>query len=1029
MPNIIFWDVETRSSINLKVAGAHRYASDPATEVLCVGYAVDDGPVEILVPGQPIPQPFIEAARDPSYLIVAHNDAFERTIERLILHPRYGWPLVPIERRRCSMAMAMAAALPGALDKACEAIGLTYTKDKAGQGLMRRMAKPLPGGGCIEDAASLERLYTYCRRDVEAGRALFHALPPLTEGEQRLWALDAAINSRGFFTDGALLDAAHKVVTEAEAALQAEFGEITGLDSTNQTAKLIAWLAGRDCIVTDVQKGTLRHALRRKGLASYVRRAIELRLQLAHASAAKVEALRAWRGADGRVRGALQYHGAATGRWVGRGPQPQNFRRDAEGTEEKIAAIMSGAAGLASPVEAVGDIARAMICAAPGHRLLIGDFSGIESRVLAWAAGEQRKLEQWARFDRTGDPNDDPYVINGRSFGHPEDTARAYGKIGDLAFGYQGGIGAWQNFAPEGDASDEATIKRYRDAWRAQHPKTVQFWYDLDRAAIRAVRHPGAGRQVGRLQLRFERPFLSITLPGGRPLRYPFPRIETNRFGHPCVMFKDNAGGKWTDCSFGRGAYGGLWAENIVSGIARDLLAAALQRLEAAGYPIVLHVHDEIVVEVPNGFGSPERFRSLLIALPDWAEGLPMAAKVREAPRFSKPDAESSVAPEPATEFRADEIEAPKLEDSAAADDDDDPLAEILDDDVACNAGGVQRGGSGGGADAGRLPWTAAGVTEVPPGSAEFEAILASVSEEDCTILWPPKPNGGYVPGNGHGRRADGKVCCPFHDDSTPSLQIYNDGDDPHYHCYGCGRHGPLTDLPEVLIAAASSSAPREQADDAATLAYAHQLWRQAHPITGTLAERYLAEVRGINIDALSPDIATVLRFHPACPFNGSRHPCLLALFRDVETNEGAGIHRIALTPDAQKIDRRMLGRWPRPRAIKLWPLVREGVFGPFYLGEGIETVLAAATRLRDRGRLMWPAWAAGSSGSIAKFPVLAGLELVLLVDRDQSGEEAAAACSRNWKAAGQRVRRLRPQDPSLNDFNDLIRAKLRVVS
>jgi DNA polymerase I-like protein with 3'-5' exonuclease and polymerase domains len=282
--------------------------------------------------------------------------------------------------------------------------------------------------------------------------------------------------------------------------------------------------------------------------------------------------------------------------------------------------------------------------------------------------------------------------------------------------------------------------------------------------------------------------------------------------------------------------------------------------------------------------------------------------------------------------------------------------------------------------------------------------------------------------GNGYDAQLANKICCPFHEDATPSLQIYNGENDPHYHCFGCGAHGPLSDLPEKLMAAAPSA--RVQADDAEVLAYAHSLWAQAQPIRGTLAAQYLADTRGIKIDALYSDRELALRFHPRCPFDRERHPSLIALFRDIETDEPAGIHRIALTPDAQKIDRRMLGRWSRPRAVKLWPLCRlEAGPKPLYLGEGIETVLAAATRLwdRNRGRPMWPAWAAGSSGNIKKFPIVVGVdELVLLVDRDASGEDAAAHCFRAWKATGKQVRCLRTQAPMHNDFNDLVLAQLR---
>jgi DNA polymerase len=646
MTILLFRDIETFSRVDLKTVGAHRYAADPTTGVWCVGYAVDDGPAEIWIPGQQIPAPFIEAARNPEWLVVAHNDAFERTIEEHILYPRFDWLLVPLERHRCTMAMALAAALPGALDKAIAALSLPFAKDKAGAALMRRMAKPRPDGTWLADAASRERLYAYCQRDVEAERAIFRALPPLTADEQLVWELDAVINARGFATDGALLEAASKVVTAANASARAEFRGITGLESTNQVARFVAWLAEHGCSVEDVQKGTLKHALRRNGLAPEVQRAIELRLELAHASAAKVEALRAWRGEDGRVRGSLVFHGAATGRWVGRGPQPQNFKRDGENIGAKIEAVMNGTSCLASPVEAVGAIARAMIVAAPGCRLLVADFSGIESRVLAWVAGQGSKIAAWAKFDLTGDPSDDPYVIIGRSLGHPEASARAFGKIADLAFGYQGGVGAWQNFAPEDDASDEATIKQYRDRWRDQHPAVVQFWYATDRAAIRAIRHPDADYPVGRLTFRYEEPFLRIRLPSGRSLSYPFARIHlTDKYGNDRVSFLDNSGGKFADCRFGNGAYGGLWTENIVSAIARDLLAAALCRLEAAGYPVVLHVHDEIVAEAPDGFGGVEEFKQIIVALPEWATGLPVAAKVRNGPRFAKiaePEAEEN---------------------------------------------------------------------------------------------------------------------------------------------------------------------------------------------------------------------------------------------------------------------------------------------------------------------------------------------------------------------------------------------------
>jgi DNA polymerase len=429
-------DFETRSTLDLPSVGAHVYAAEASTGIWCVAFAVGDDQIDLWTPGAECPAA-VRRAVSERWTIHAHNANFERVIWHHILTPRYGWPEPAPQQWRCSMAASLASALPGSLKTVAEALELPVRKDTDGERLMRLMARPRqprPGedpAGIYwhDDPEKFERLGKYCQNDVAVERELLKRLPPLVETEQTMWELDAAINARGFYTDGALLEASANVVTATEAKLQGEFRELTGLNSTNQTEKLVAWLGGHGCSVTNVQKGTLRHALRRKELSSEARRAIELRLQLAHASAAKVEALRAWRGADGRVRGTLQFHGAATGRWVGRGPQPQNFKRDTCDTDAKIAAVLSGGTGLESPVEAVGDIARAMICAAPGHRLMIGDFSGIESRALAWISDQQSKLDLWARFDRTGDPYHDPYVVIGRALGHAESAARAKGKF------------------------------------------------------------------------------------------------------------------------------------------------------------------------------------------------------------------------------------------------------------------------------------------------------------------------------------------------------------------------------------------------------------------------------------------------------------------------------------------------------------------------------------------------------------------------------------------------------------------------
>jgi hypothetical protein len=266
-------------------------------------------------------------------------------------------------------------------------------------------------------------------------------------------------------------------------------------------------------------------------------------------------------------------------------------------------------------------------------------------------------------------------------------------------------------------------------------------------------------------------------------------------------------------------------------------------------------------------------------------------------------------------------------------------------------------------------------------------------------------------------------------------MHIYRD----HYYCFVCNARGDHIDwlcdveglsydaAVEVLLGyQGPRMAPASDIDtDTRTLNRARDLWQDAQPIAGTPAVRYLADIRGIDVDQLSANNETVLRFHPRCPFGrgGVHKPCLLALYRDVETDEVAGIHRIALTPEiftGGKVERQMLGRWPRPRAIKLWPAAKQ-----IFIGEGLETVLAAATREIFRGAPMRPAWAAGSSGHLAELPPIAGVEeLVILVDHDAGGKESAAACRSVWKAAGRKVMCLLP--PAGKDFNDIVLEKLR---
>jgi Toprim domain-containing protein/CHC2-type zinc finger protein len=444
-------------------------------------------------------------------------------------------------------------------------------------------------------------------------------------------------------------------------------------------------------------------------------------------------------------------------------------------------------------------------------------------------------------------------------------------------------------------------------------------------------------------------------LASGRRLAYPEARLVPGKFnGTREIRFKDNARGGWADC----GAWYGTFVENVVQGIARDLLAWAMRRLEQGGYPVVLHVHDEIVCEISDGFGSTDEFLQLMTQLPGWAEWVPIAAKVWTGNRYTK----TGKVPGPI--------------------------------------------------DGAELPISPAQVPiELSPLSVDTDDQGEDAQVPLADLIGEPL--------------VGGKVLCPFHPDKTPSLHIFPD----HFHCFVCGAHGDQLDwLTQVanlkrenaLELLRSWDSPRVQAqisdEKPEKRAYALNIWRQAEPIAATLAARYLADTRCIELSALRSNIDDALRFHPRCPFGpGTRHPCLVALLRNATTHVPTGIQRIALTPDARKIDCRMLGTWG---VAKLWPA------GPqLVVGEGLETALAAATRVTYRSAPLQPAWAALSTGLLSKLPIIPGVQrLIILVDHDVNGagQAAAARCADRWQRAGRTVIRLTPKRTGA-DFNDVV--------
>src|SRR5262245_24540465 len=538
---------------------------------------------------------------------------------------------------------------------------------------MLRMCKPRkphrgedPNGIYWHDSPALRtRLGQYCKQDVEVERELHSRIGFISEAEQKVWEVDRVINDRGVFIDAKLLDGALSIMSAREAEIQQEIAALTGgqVTSISQVDKLGEWLKGQGCEIANLQDETLQKLLKRMDLPSLaVRQAIQLRLDGASAAASKHFKLKKQCGAGDRVRGGFIYHVGGTGRWGSWGVQLQNMKKPETKEIELAISLISGGdlqavkQHFTDTMGAAGDISRALLCASPGHRLLIADYSGIESRVGAWIAGEQSKVDAWRRFDETKNPKDEPYYQTGKNFGRPEEEARGVGKTANLAFMYMGGIPSWRRFANDKTSTDEQ-IKGFRDRWRAEHPNIVRFWKNMTMSAARAVRRPNTRVPCGRVSFTCDDFFLRMRLPSGREIFYPQPHVEADEFGNPIVLFKDNAKG-FTDTR----AWSGHLMNNVVQGTARDIFAEALPRLEAAGYPVVMHIHDEVVCEVPDGVGTLDEFKRLMTTLPEWAEGLPIAiGKPRNGQRFAKIEAPAAAAPIPARQSDANSTPEPEI--------------------------------------------------------------------------------------------------------------------------------------------------------------------------------------------------------------------------------------------------------------------------------------------------------------------------------------------------------------------------------
>jgi DNA polymerase bacteriophage-type len=645
-------DFETASTCDLKEAGAWRYAEDPNTEILCLCWK-DGEKRGIWTPEDYWSDHWAELlnlCRDPEVLFIAHNAGFEKAIWRRIMVPVFGFPDIPNERWHDTMAVCAEKAIPQKLETALYTLGLPNEKDMAGSRFTINLSKPNKKTGMFDRSPeSLHRVYTYCDQDVDVEIALHRRIGWQEPQERQVWLLDQEINERGVRLDLDFIRCSQTVVSAAMMPLIKRFHTLTGFAPT-QTAKLVGYAAKMGSPIPNCQKETLVTWLgtdidgsepdyeapefRAADLSPEVREALNIRQITASSSVKKLGRMRAWVCGDGRVRGVVAYHGAGTGRWVGRLFQPQNFPRptlqDLPDPEVVVQAIMTGdheyvEMVLGSPVEAVVSGLRHAIVASPGNLLVAGDFASIEAMVVLALAGQHDKCELLAN-------GMDPYcdfagTVLHRPITKKDKERQLIGKPGVLGCGFQMGAGklSLKYNVPMIDA--ETIVHGYRKEWA---PLVPPVWYGLERAAVDAV-WSGQPHEAYGVLYRMEDGWLTARLPSGRKLWYWDPRPV--RKAMPWDKTDIRKG--FTYRAFKKGhmitvnAYGGLLTENVVQALARDLMVHAMFAMKREGFPVILTVHDEILSDVERSRADATAFRQIMEDRPAWAihMGIPVAAE------------------------------------------------------------------------------------------------------------------------------------------------------------------------------------------------------------------------------------------------------------------------------------------------------------------------------------------------------------------------------------------------------------------
>lgn len=638
-------DIETYSSVDLTKSGVYAYTAAPDFEILLCAYSWEDEPVEIvdLASGESLPSEIVKAFTNNSVLKTAFNANFERTCLSVYFKQE-----LSATSWRCTAVQAAMLGLPLYLAGVAKVLKLGEQKMSEGKALIRYFSIPCKptnvNGGRKRNLPSHAPdkwavFKDYCKRDVEVEQAIRKKLEkyPIPDSEQRLWILDQLINDRGVSVDTGLVVNAIECDKQYKMGFFDEARELTGLDNPNSVSQLKGWLSENGVEIESLSKKAVSEMV--SNTDGEIQRSLQLRQEMSKTSVKKYDAIIRAVCQDNRVRGLVQFYGAnRTGRWSGRLVQvqnlPQNHLKDLElarrllkaGEYETLELLFDSVPGVLS------ELIRTAFIPSVDHRFIVADFSAIEARVIAWLAGEKWRLDVFEGHGKIYEASASQMFKVPIEQITKTSLLRQKGKISELALGYGGSVGALTAMGALEMGVDEDDLKPLVNAWRIANPNITRFWWNVDKAALTAVRDK-IPQVVGQIKFYVERGILFITLPSGRKLSYIKPKLALNKFGREGITYEGIGEGKqWCRID----TYGPKLVENIVQATARDCLAEAMLRIDKAGYKIVMHVHDEVVIEAPTSLGSLEEVCNIMGQPMVWAEGLPLRADGFEAIFYKK---------------------------------------------------------------------------------------------------------------------------------------------------------------------------------------------------------------------------------------------------------------------------------------------------------------------------------------------------------------------------------------------------------